>query len=385
MQLSIEVDPKPKISPDLTILVRRDDTNTNKFRFKYTLFSSRRDIDLHFRECESPELGEKYLKLISKRFDLINASMKSRQSRDRLTTNLKNYGKKLYEALFNYEFDKIYWDSIYEKVRSVQIISKESIPWEIIYPMRLGVKDNIPGKGFLTELHNIAHWFPPHAPADTIEVDSLNMVRALSDDFAIREEDSIRALLPSHDTRCCQIEPCFDEVKSIFVSSSRAITHMICHGSVGKEDADQAILRLNDIDLQPDDIEACPNGQDTNHLIFLNGCETGSIGPGISGLGGWAFNLVSRSCANVVLGPIWKVSGESACEFAIAFYESLYPKRSISEEQQATQVSSSQSVLEAVRVARKKAKGNDPTRLSYKIYGNPLVAVSKQARSIERT
>lgn len=304
--------------------------------------------------------------------------MRSRNSRDRLTTNLKNYGKKLYKALFDYEFDSIYWEFIYNKAVSIQIISEETIPWEIIYPIRLGTKNNIAGTGFLTELHNIAHWFPKFSPVDSLHISSLNLVRALSDSFAKREEDSIRALLPQHDTGCCQIEPRFDDVKTAFASSSMAITHLICHGSADTEDADQSILRLSDANLTPDDIEDCLEKKDANHLVFLNGCETGSVGPGISGLGGWAFNLASRSCATVVLGTIWKVPGESACEFSIAFYESLYPMQGYSRAQQSEQAS--RLVLEAVRVARKKAKTNDPTRLSYKVYGSLLVAITKQAQ-----
>jgi len=361
-------------APDLTILVRRVEVDDRLFKYKYTLISFKSGVELYYRECESQDLGKDYETLLSHKHDSFSSCMRSKESRIRLAKRLKIIGKKLYRSLFDYEFDSIYWDAIENKVRSVQIISNEPIPWELIYPVNLRT-GGTSGKGFWGELYNIAHWFPGKKPSDQLRFDCLNIVKSLEGESAFAEEAWIRQAFDNKNIACILLEPSLDPVSEALSSSQSTLLHVICHGGNNSEDGDQDFIKLSDGNLTPDDIEDCEGEEPSDCLVFLNGCQTGVLGPGLSGLGGWAFNLATRAKRNVIVGTIWKVPSDSACDFAIAFYNALYPNEAQGQKSIEGQQLMTSSVLEAVRIARRQARVNDPTRLSYKVYGSPLATI----------
>lgn len=368
--LAIE-ESKDIAAPDLTIRVQRIDLSERAFKYKFTLISFKKNVKLYFRECESRELGRDYDKLLESKFQSFNSSMRSQEKRNKLNKRLRNFGKQLYKTLFDYEFDAIYWDHIRNKVRSIQIISNESIPWELIYPVNL--REETSEKKFWGELYDTAHWFPGNQPLDEIRISSLDLVKALEDQSASMEEEQVRGVCDRRGIRCNSLDASIDSVAEALSSGQFSLLHLICHGGVSPEDADQDFIRLSDGHITPDDVEDCSVSGISDSFVFLNGCQTGIIGSGLLGLGGWAYNLATRAKRSVVLGTIWKVPSDSACDFAIAFYNALYAEQS--SESSATQNLDTSSVLKAVRAARKQSKSNDPTRLSYKVYGSPLVSI----------
>jgi hypothetical protein len=364
--------PKTPPPPDLTIRVRRIKTSGTSFEYAYTLISFKEGVNLYYRECKSQRLGEKYQKILHQKFELLNKYTNNQDAKRRANKRLKNLGKDLYRTLFNYEFDAIYWDIIRTQIKTIQVISDEQIPWELIYPVNLRTNE-IPDTNFWGERFRIAHWFPGTKPADRIHVRSLDIVRALDDESASREEQYIIQLFTSNRIRHRPLEPRVQPVSEAFSSLRYSILHVICHGSSDPGDGDQSYIKLSDGHIMPDDIEDCADKDGANCLVFLNGCQTAVIGPGLLGLGGWAHRLVTRAGRNIVLGTIWKVPSQSACEFARSFYDALYNRELDS--------SSGESftpghILEAANIARRQS-GDDPTRLSYRIYGSPLATIAR--------
>lgn len=360
-------------APDLTIRVQRIDLSERTFKYRFTLISFKKHVNLYFRECESRELGRDYNNLLESKFQSFNSSMRSKDKRNKLNKRLRNFGKQLYRTLFDYEFDALYWDHIRNKVRSIQIISDESIPWELIFPVNL--REEASEKKFWGELYDTAHWFPGNQPVDEIRINSLDLVRALEDQSASLEEEQIRQICDRQGITVNSLDASTDSVVEAFSSSQFSLLHLICHGGISPEDADQDFIRLSDGHIMPDDVEDCDVSGVSDSVVFLNGCQTGIIGSGLLGLGGWAYNLATRAKRNVVLGPIWNVPNDSASAFATAFYDALYAEQP--SENLAAQDHDVSSILKAVRHARKQSKANDPTRLSYKVYGSPLAYIRR--------
>ena len=386
-QISIFQDNRA-IAPDLTITVSRQDISHGSFCYKYTLLSSSgSSANLFFEECQSPELSNSYEKLLSRKFESFNKDMRSPEGRQRLNRKLRTYGQDLYRSLFNLDFDRAYWNEIREKVRTIQIVSKEpiSIPWELIVPINRLSPSQISEKAFFCELYSIAHWFRGDVPQGIIEVNRFDLVRAIKDDAAISEEVSIAGLLKENGRVFSTIEPSFETVSAAFSHGHRSILHLISHGTHNLEDADQCCLKLRDGDFTPDDV--AESDRTTDHFfVFLNGCETGLVGRGLDGLGGWAYRLATRADTKVILGTILKIHSESARQFAVAFYTYLYSRRSDSLEDSSTErrevpQPSVRSILEAIKAARKLLR-SDPVRLSYKVYGSPLVQVKHHNSSL---
>ncbi|NET54433.1 MAG: hypothetical protein F6K09_39355 [Merismopedia sp. SIO2A8] len=161
----------------MTIRVKRqvNTSSRNSFRYDYTLIWR----DGSWEECESPEIKANHEAVLREKFKALNSSLESLGSR-RLNQRLRRYGKELYKALFSHKFDQLYWERIRNKVRTIQILSEENIPWELIYPVNFR-SDNIPDKGFLCEMYDIAHWFVGDPPTSTLAVDSFKIVAAIGD------------------------------------------------------------------------------------------------------------------------------------------------------------------------------------------------------------
>ncbi|MBT9313794.1 CHAT domain-containing protein [Leptothoe kymatousa] len=362
--------------PDLAIIVRRDELLNNKFRYTYILKSSKSSgADLFYRPLHSQELGPSYQELLNKKFDGFNKDMRSKKGRQKLNYRLRKYGQDLYRSLFDHEFDDVYWHQIKGKVKTIQVVSKEPIPWELIFPVRLNTSQEVPDQAFFCEQYDIAHWFPESPPEHSLAVGRFDMVKAISGEFAQKEQTAIQTLLRDYEhVNFSTIHPSFDDVLNAFSCGCRSILHLICHGVSEAEDADTSILKLEDDSVTPDDLRDALD-ENESFLVFLNGCETGIIGPGVAGLGGWAYQLATRGNASAMLGTIMKVPGNSACEFAISFYQHLYPKKISSSTVGSASEISMRSVLKAARIARKELQ-DDPTRLSYKVYGNPMLLLN---------
>jgi CHAT domain-containing protein len=98
-------------------------------------------------------------------------------------------------------------------------------------------------------------------------------------------------------------------------------------------------------------------------LVFINACQTGYSGAGLSGgVGGFVDAFLrpfySESGAGALVGALWSVNDRLAFTFAQSFYRGLQKGATL---------------VEAVHGAREAAKGEgDLTWLAYTVYGDPF-------------
>jgi CHAT domain len=349
--MTLVIDNKGRTIPsDLTIQVRRESTTGGRLRFKYSLTLSNRS----FYECESNEISD-FEGFLYKKFNRINAVMADPSRRNRINEELKTIGKELYKALFGPKFDTIYWDVIRNNVETIQIVSDENIPWELVYPVDLGSKNGIPGTEFLCQRHNIANWFTGRMAAlESVDFRHVRITNAIKDENSLMEKKNIELTCLDHGIPMEFFKPTCNEVSTRMCSESDSILHVICHGS---NNGDLPTISLDgNSKLSPDDIKNNSQEFRRNSLVFLNGCETGILGTGLScDTVGWPPTLVREANVNVVLGTILKIPGGSACDFSTTFYKELFSGRS---------------VTESTKQARRKVE--EYVGLSYKVYGNPL-------------
>jgi len=99
-------------------------------------------------------------------------------------------------------------------------------------------------------------------------------------------------------------------------------------------------------------------------LVFLNTCRGGQLGWSLTGLGGWASELVGRCRCGAFVGPLWDVNDELAGEFARAFYAA---------------VAAGKTIGQATREARlhvRALRPHDPAFLAYSVYAHPNAQVT---------
>jgi CHAT domain-containing protein len=152
-----------------------------------------------------------------------------------------------------------------------------------------------------------------------------------------------------------------------FLQTGQAeVVHFACHGQFKSALPDRSVVVIGKRSLRPADLTAeNRNFGRARPLVFLNACDSGRLGLGLTGLGGWAKAFL-KADAGFFIGSVWKTTDELAARFAQTFYERLQAGDSIGE---------------AMRRAREAARrSGDATYLSYTLYANPCV---RAARALE--
>src|SRR5262249_50044969 len=100
-------------------------------------------------------------------------------------------------------------------------------------------------------------------------------------------------------------------------------------------------------------------------VVFLNACQTGRGAMSLTGVGGWARHFI-ESGASVFIGSLWAVNDEAAWKFTESFYSLLL-----------SGAVKGMSIGQVVRLARTAIRQpNNPTWLSYVVFGDPLAVVT---------
>lgn len=97
-----------------------------------------------------------------------------------------------------------------------------------------------------------------------------------------------------------------------------------------------------------------------NTLVFMNACTSAGAAPMATEMAGWADRFLKRGAAAFV-GSLWEVRDESAAKFAETFYGELTAGKTIGQ---------------AMKTGRETINSDDPTRLAYTLFGNPLATMS---------
>ncbi|MET7778694.1 CHAT domain-containing protein [Streptomyces mirabilis] len=286
---------------------------------------------------------------------------------------VRRVGSALYDRLFKNGpardgvpgFDAFYWQDLRPRSeaadparrwRTVQVVSDDPyIPWEILRPNRRLADGRWESDAFLCERFDLTRWLSEEPVAAAVPLSRVALVAPPSNlAWVAPEIQAIRELVP-------YVEEIADKgaLDNFLRHGSADVIHFACHGDFGQLDGARSVVWIGDRRFSPIEI----TGEYRNFgryrpLVFLNGCDTGRIGAGISGLEGWAREFL-KAGASVFVGSLWATSDAAACQFAIAFYGRL---------------AEGATVGEAVRSGREAAVlPDDASHLSYTVFANPCI------------
>lgn len=274
-----------------------------------------------------------------------------------------------------------------DKIDAVQVVADSPyMPWELLYidDPNGGGEEN---RGFLAEWGLVRWMYNAVWPSDTLTLRA-DRVRYVIPDYlnvkdklpqATQERDMLARLF---DGKPAPVEHLDGETGSEsvnrFLSKNAAtcdLLHFACHG-----EAQQMAVLNSDLVLSgevtekgtiADDLLSASavkrrasfhaRGADPSGVVFVNACQTGRAGEGISGVSGFAdafLRPATEGGAAVFLGALWSVGDTLARTFADTFY---------------TQLLAGDRLVDAVKAARKACQSeSDFTWLAYTVYGNPF-------------
>ncbi|EJL21180.1 CHAT domain-containing protein [Novosphingobium sp. AP12] len=274
-----------------------------------------------------------------------------------------------------------------DRIDAIQVVADSPyMPWELLYiddPAGGGAEN----RGFLAEWGLVRWMYNAVWPSDTLALRA-DRVRYVIPDYlnvkdqlpqATQERDMLGALFGG---KAAPVERFDGETQSEsvnrFLSKNAAecdLLHFACHGQ-----AQQMAVLNSDIVLSGEVTEngtiandLLPSsavkrralfhakGTDPSGVVFVNACQTGRAGEGISGVSGFAdafLRPATEGGAAVFVGALWSVGDTLARTFADTFYSQLL---------------AGERLVDAVKAARKACQDeSDFTWLAYTVYGNPF-------------
>lgn len=299
-------------------------------------------------------------------------------------TGVRAAGAVLFRNLFPREVQQVLWDNR-DRIGSIQVFSSEpSIPWEVAYLVKPGevipyAGEPASGGAFLAEV-GLTRWSTNVGVAPVRLRLRPGKACYCAPDYAdaayrlqhvAAEVEMLRRALGA-----TAIEGHRGPVLKALARAPDAdefdVLHFACHGAGDPERVWNAGLLLGGFvrnnrvareELSVADVASYASlaGGGFKPIIFLNACQSGVGGYGLSGTGGLAQAFVQRG-AGLFVGSLWSIGDKPALTFSGTFYQGLKDGRT---------------VAQAVRQAREAAKAeNDTTWLAYTVYGHPYARVS---------
>ena len=293
-------------------------------------------------------------------FHTLDEKASKKLSPSEFDAEVKKIGYNLYDKLFQKDgFKAFYWDYMHAlpPEATVQIISQEPyIPWEILFPFRQ-IEGHVEDEsGFLCQRFTLARWLSGPQCGDRLPLLKAVLVIPQSKlPWAEAEAEAIRKI-PGLSVITLKEK---QQLEDFFQKGGADVVHFACHGAFEAQNPGQSVVLLGDRTLTPDDIVAgnCKFAI-AQPLVFLNACDSGRQGIGLTGLEGWARKFLEAG-VGFFIGSIWKTDDRLAYQFARTFY---------------TQLLARDSVGEAMKKARIAAfTRGDASYLSYTLYANPRI------------
>jgi|GEM_PF-2216448 Uncharacterized protein conserved in bacteria len=237
----------------------------------------------------------------------------------------------------------------------------DPIPWELLLPATAGWSGE-----FLADQVLVTRWaFDAASPKRSIGSGATCYVLPdVAPPAAEEEIQQLEALL-GQGKRVRTLDALLSELES----AAFGLLHFAAHNIVASDLPASAWVKLD----QP--FQQGMLGADranafaaTAPLVFMNACNSSAGSPLWVGSTGWAGRFLAAG-AGAFLGSLWQVRDGPAKDFAAAFY---------------AQLCTGQTLGAAFQAARRDvAKGGDPTRLGYTLFGNAaatLAAVKGDSR-----
>jgi CHAT domain-containing protein len=253
--------------------------------------------------------------------------------------------------------------AVRDRITSVIVQSEEPwIPWELC---RLMGKDGdrvIEGP-FLCEAFAMTRWLPGEGFKRPLRLTNLALIVPADSGLplATDERDFVLALA-TDGRKVTAIDPTFAKVQDAFAAGVYDGWHFTGHGVARDTNPDKSSIILGaEQAFTPEDVSGQAANVGIPHpLVFINACQVGRGGMGLTGIGGWARRFV-QSGAGAFIGAYWSVYDTAAFDFAKEVYTRLLDDMPIGD---------------AVREARAKVRaGGDPTWLAYTVFADPLAKV----------
>jgi hypothetical protein len=250
------------------------------------------------------------------------------------------------------------------RIRSVHIQSEEPwIPWELL---KLSGDDGagaIAEGGFLCEEFEVTRWIPGLPYRADLALANIGVVAPADAGLAAAPAERQALLALQTPTRqVTEIEAEEVALRDALKSGAYDGLHFTGHGLAAADNADRAEIRLEEGSrLRPEDLTGVvANLGRGRPLVFLNACQIGRAGMGLTGPGGWPRGFLGAG-AGAFVGPYWNVIDASAAVFAREFYRGLLAGATVGK-----------AALDA-RLQIKAA--SDPTWLAYSVYSHASACV----------
>ncbi|PDW03663.1 CHAT domain-containing protein [Candidatus Viridilinea mediisalina] len=324
-----------------------------------------RDLDLLRRERDSVQVDGRGAQFLSEHD---------------LERTLRRIGSRLWEKLIPAGLKEVYarerqaWRNAPTPLSMLLISDEASIPWEMVRPFGQEWQES-----FWCETFHFARWLPRHpnvaqqfTPATRIIATRVALLapesyRELTE---IKQERALlEALIARHDLQNqSPRRATLHAVRDLLEAGEYDWLHAVSHGNfLPDTPSTSSVLWLEDqVSLSSEEI----TGQEIiSHLaqqrpgFVFNACHLGREGATLSGVNGWASQLVGRG-AGLFLAPAWTVSDDLAASFATTFYTQLFDEGQ-----------TAAAAVWAARQAIKQQRPSDPTWLAYSLYAHPNVRV----------
>ncbi|HWM69789.1 MAG TPA: CHAT domain-containing protein [Steroidobacteraceae bacterium] len=355
----------------------------NNICYDYILHSE--GLRLDYRKASSKPFQDRAGGFAKSMTDFVNRiytkltpCIRSKDDVTELQRQARSLGILLCTELFDPDVTRILWP-LREKIQLIQIVSWEPyIPWELVC-MQHPDTGEVDGR-FLAE-YGVVRTLSDISPPRDLVLDrwsylaasypcgSLPHIGREIEFFTSPGPGSLRArnLTPR------AIGPERKEFYAAVAAPDFDVFHICCHADSDHESIDTAELIIGDekppgeagprrITVDATNVAAEARLAGAHPLVFLNGCETGRIGPVLTQYGGWP-NVFLRAGAGAFVGTSWSVRDVPASEFCKAFYNALLDGKMLFE------------AATAARAACKKL--GDASWLAYKVYGHPRAQLKK--------
>ncbi len=296
----------------------------------------------------------------------------SAEEEDAWLTELKGLGWELYDALFPDALKREYW-RIWELAQAIQeqegrplsllITSDEPwIPWELCYPMD---PDTGQESDFLAGAFQLTRWLAGEGLRPELAIRAARLVAPEMDLAFVEQEQAYFQELARRRIHVAEPLRRRTEVLALAREGGAQLIHVATHGNFAPDDVQESPILLEDGPLVPRDLNPLTaRGLRREHpLVFFNTCHSGRLGFTLTGLGGWAEQLIDEVAVTGFIGSLWEISDELAPVFARTFYEALWEGQPLGR------------AFHRARMAVRSRQPANPTWLAYTLYGDPNARV----------
>lgn len=283
-------------------------------------------------------------------------------------SEISNMGVKLYEDIFPEELKAEYWKlkALREQgaIETLLITSDEPwIPWELVKPY-YGPDD--PDEEDVEDDHlagawQMSRWLAGRGAGSELQISVAQLVAPELDLPFVQEEEAYFDSLKERAIKIAKPIRTRRDFMKLVESEKVQLLHFATHGDFRPADADRSPIILEDGSIYPAELtkRQVRGIRRERPFFFLNTCHGGQIGFNLTGLGGWAEQLLRQVGATAFIGALWEVNDELASTFAHTFYEALWQGKTLG------------AAFAHARSTIRKEQPANPTWLAYTLYGDP--------------